>query len=92
MSRGHEGRLTGARIRSPLRVDVDWLVHGSVLSPQQRGAVQRKGLGLGFERDLTENTRLIGGAYRNSHYRTSVYAGCLTADPLGQPYADRCAG
>ena len=32
MSRGHEGRLTGARIRSPLRVDVDWLAHGSVLS------------------------------------------------------------
>jgi len=37
--------------------------------------VQRKGLGSGFERDFTENTRLIGGAYRNSHYRTSVCAG-----------------
>ena len=36
---------------------------------------QRKGLGSGFERDFTENTRLIGGAYRNSHYRTSVYTG-----------------
>jgi len=49
--------------------------------------------GLGFERDFTENARLIGGACIGTATtgRASAPAG-LHADLLGEPCADRCAG
>jgi len=33
--------------------------------------------GLGFEYGLSDNWRAVGGAYRNSYWRTSAYAGLL---------------
>jgi len=35
--------------------------------------------GLGLERAVSENARLVAGAYRNSFYRTSAYAGIVYA-------------
>jgi len=57
----------------------DWLA--STVASYHRNREPRyneRNWGLGFERDFAQDTRLIGGAHRNSHYRTSVYAGAYT--------------
>lgn len=38
-----------------------------------------RNFGAGLERSISENVRLVAGAYRNSFYRTSVYVGGVYA-------------
>jgi hypothetical protein len=49
-------------------------------------------LGLGFEHDIAERWRVIGGAYKNSLYRTSVYAGVSYSYWIEGPWRLSIAG
>ena len=69
-------QLVEPRVVIPVVVGSSPIVHPNELGPLAQ-LVEQETLNLLVVGSIPTRptTRLIGGAYRNSHYRTSVYAG-----------------